>query len=96
MSQPIHKLFPDLLLEIGALNANMFEDKHALRTTTVVSQVCNSWCETILEAHSIWAKLIDLDVLCRNYSLSHFTELLRRAGDSLLWIKCNDYYFEAT
>lgn len=92
MEPPIHNISSDLLFEIIALNANIFDDKHAVETVLTASHVCSSWRSFMLSIPSLWARLLDLDTLSK-YSLNFFSEILKRGGNSLMWI-VSDHFFQ--
>ena len=54
------------------------------------SQVCQSWREIILEAPSLWSRVIDLDVL-RISPLKWREEVIERTGDAPLHVKGRVY-----
>ncbi|KJA17398.1 hypothetical protein HYPSUDRAFT_46483 [Hypholoma sublateritium FD-334 SS-4] len=83
---PVYKLDCDVLLYVITLNANMFSDRTALRTTRAASQVCQHWRNLMLATPSLWAKLIDLwHTSARDYEWMN--ELVRRSGTAPLWIR---------
>ncbi len=87
-SASIPSLNYDILMYIFTLNADMFADKHALRTTRMTSQVCREWRDLLLGASLLWARLIDLDVLDDNTRCYIWrNELVLRSGTAPLWIK---------
>ena len=84
---PIRRLNTDILWCIIKINADrLFDDDTALGTTVSTSHVCRAWRNFMLNIPSIWAHLIDLDVLHRSDD-EWRNELLRRSGTMLLWIK---------
>ncbi|KDR79595.1 hypothetical protein GALMADRAFT_137393 [Galerina marginata CBS 339.88] len=93
---PVSNLDRDVFLSIINLNADLFSDPTPLGDTRRASQVCRDWRDMILDAPSLWGKLIDLD------DLAHSTEdwrdtVLQRSGNASLWIKATDQiYHEET
>ena len=86
VTSPIQRLNFDILWRIFDINADMFEDHRALRTTLATSRVCHSWRFLLLSSSSIWAHLIDLDHwIWRRVKGSH--EMIRRTGTAFLWVK---------
>ena len=85
-NSPIYRLNSDILWHIINLNADMFADYAALETTLSTSRVCRDWRGFMLGIPSLWAKLIDLDHLLERTS-KYRSEILRRSGAALLWIK---------
>ncbi|KDR68516.1 hypothetical protein GALMADRAFT_1033618 [Galerina marginata CBS 339.88] len=84
-----------ILLLIFSLNADIFSVKDALRTTRMSSQACRSWRSILLDTPSLWAKLIDLDVLDQ-VTDNWRNEVLRRSADCLLWIKGTKRIYNAS
>ncbi|KDR76717.1 hypothetical protein GALMADRAFT_247093 [Galerina marginata CBS 339.88] len=83
---PILKLDHDILWYIIKLNTDLFVNHHTLQSTRCYSQVCQSWRSFIIGSPTLWGKLIDLNELY--LSGEHWrSEVLRRSGDSLLWVK---------
>ena len=76
----------DILMRIIKMNANMFLDDDALKTTVISSQVCRLWREFMLSTPSLWAKLIDLNMLQYGTTDEWRDELMDRTGTALLWI----------
>ncbi|KJA19379.1 hypothetical protein HYPSUDRAFT_44320 [Hypholoma sublateritium FD-334 SS-4] len=89
VSAPIYTINDDVLLYIITFNADMFSDDNALHTTRIASQVCRHWRDLMLESPSLWAKLIDMDRICKVRADKWREELVRRSGAAPLWIKAN-------
>ena len=83
---PIHRLNHDILLHIFEQNAHMFADDNALMHTRTALQVCQSWRTLLLAMPFLWGKLLDFDALAHSPEY-WWEELVRRTGDSVLWIK---------
>ncbi|KAF8874772.1 hypothetical protein CPB84DRAFT_560417 [Gymnopilus junonius] len=83
------QLNPDVLRLIFALNADIFSNPSALLDTRLASQVCRSWRDVALSSPSLWGRLIDLEEFSNEANRDHswVEEILRRSGDSLLWIR---------
>ncbi len=88
---PILRLNHDLFLYILKMNADMFSDDDALKTTRITSQVCRRWRNFMLSTPSLWAKLIDLTSLQHRTADAWRNELMRRTGTALLWIAARKY-----
>ncbi|KJA19427.1 hypothetical protein HYPSUDRAFT_204642 [Hypholoma sublateritium FD-334 SS-4] len=89
---PIQRLDYDILWCIIQINADMFNYDGALETTLATSRVCRNWRNFMLSTDSIWAHLVDLDHrLWRTAEGS--TELIRRSGTALLWMKLHYYMY---
>ena len=86
-STSIHSLNHDILIYIFTLNADMFADKYALYTTHITSHVCRQWRNLLLDASYLWARLIDLDLLCNDWQHVWRNEIIRRSEDAPLWIR---------
>ncbi|KJA26697.1 hypothetical protein HYPSUDRAFT_36425 [Hypholoma sublateritium FD-334 SS-4] len=87
----IYRLNCDLLLHIFEINANMFGDCDALRTTRRASQVCRGWRSLLLETPWIWARLLDMGWPRRRWPAPEWlAELLRRTGSAPLWINARN------
>ena len=86
---PIHRLnHCDILLHIFEQNAHMFKDDNALIHTLTASQVCQSWRNLLLAMPFLWGRLLDFDNLAQVTGDRYWwEELVRRAGNSVLWIK---------
>lgn len=86
---PIFRLNDDVFIHVLEINADMFaaDESDALDTARFSSQVCRSWREIILNTPFLWGRIIDIDRLERLRSTDWATELMRRSGDSPLWIK---------
>ena len=83
----IHALDDDALMHIFTLNANMFSDRHALRSTRTTSLVCQRWRSLMLNTPSLWARLIDVDRISWAGHYEWRKELMSRTGTALLWIR---------
>ncbi|KDR69387.1 hypothetical protein GALMADRAFT_160420 [Galerina marginata CBS 339.88] len=93
---PIFRLDSDILWRIFALNAdlegfttstgrdNNSHKLHPLNVTRYSSQVCYRWRKLIIGFSSIWAGLIDLDLLNAQAHENWMNEVMRRTGQSLL------------
>ncbi|KDR79596.1 hypothetical protein GALMADRAFT_243693 [Galerina marginata CBS 339.88] len=94
---PVLRLHRDVFLSIIKLNADMFSDPSyptALSNTRFASQVCRDWRDMILEAPSLWAKLIDLDNFV--YFKDHWWHtVLKRSGNASLWIRATSQIHQA-
>ncbi len=88
---PILRLSHDLLWHILKMNADMFLDDNALKTTRMTSQVCRHWRNFMLSTSSLWAKLVDLNSLEYHTMDAWRNELMRRTGTALLWIAARKY-----
>ncbi|KDR65684.1 hypothetical protein GALMADRAFT_1248600 [Galerina marginata CBS 339.88] len=84
-NSPITTLHHDIHREIFLSNANIFAEKKCLETTRLSSQVCHTWRSHILNSPTIWGRLLELSALER-CTEQWREEVLRRSGDSLLWI----------
>ena len=73
------------------MNADMFSDDDALKTTRTTCQVCRRWRNFMLSTPSLWAKLIDLNSLQYRTTDAWRNELMRRTGTALLWIAARKY-----
>ncbi|KDR79608.1 hypothetical protein GALMADRAFT_243699 [Galerina marginata CBS 339.88] len=80
---PASLLNGDILWLIFDINADMFSYRKALETTRISSHVCREWRSVILDAPTLWGKLIDLDNLSQKRN-EWRDEVLRRSGDSPL------------
>ncbi|KAF9551906.1 hypothetical protein CPC08DRAFT_714970, partial [Agrocybe pediades] len=58
------------------------------------SQVCRHWRSIIVSSSSIWGRLIDLDLLTGQTTDDWMKEVVRRAGEALLWVygEIGSYY----
>ena len=88
---PISKLYDDLLWAIFRQNANNtqreVEDKTpALRTLVYTSLVCSKWRNLTLSLPSLWADVINLDILSNEEWRKEF---VKRAGDIPLSVVCH-------
>ncbi|KDR68503.1 hypothetical protein GALMADRAFT_256725 [Galerina marginata CBS 339.88] len=99
---PPFELNEDVLWKILTINANMNNDEpgrrynstekaqgwrtRALVMTWTCSHVCRRWRESIVHSPTLWARLIDLDVLV-TVRREWRDEILRRTGESVLLIK---------
>ncbi|KDR69388.1 hypothetical protein GALMADRAFT_145438 [Galerina marginata CBS 339.88] len=95
---PIFRLDSDILGRIFSLNAdldnfttstgldNNSHKLHPLNITRHSSQVCDRWRKLIIGCSSIWAGLIDLDVLNAQAHENWMNEVMRRTGQSLLTV----------
>ncbi|KAF8903503.1 hypothetical protein CPB84DRAFT_773692 [Gymnopilus junonius] len=94
---PIYKLKHDILYHIFTLNADIFDRRdcrlphdsplRALTTTRYSSQVCREWRSIILGSSTLWARLLDLDLLQQEEG-DWRDEILRRSGETHpLWIR---------
>ncbi len=90
-TQSIHHLNEDILSYIFALNGDMFSDIHALRTTSITSQVCQRWRNLMLSTPTLWARLIDIDYFIGPLIDNWINELLRRSGTAPLWINSKEF-----
>ncbi|KJA24806.1 hypothetical protein HYPSUDRAFT_200354 [Hypholoma sublateritium FD-334 SS-4] len=90
---PIHNINEDVLLYIFAVNADMFADTKALHTTRITSQVCREWRDMMLNAPSLWARLIDMDAFHQSSTPRWWNELMKRSGTALLWIRAHSGLF---
>lgn len=88
-STPIHSLNNDILLSIFTMNADMFADQYALRTTRFTSQVCLNWRSLMLDTPTLWARLIDMGCISHRGSDKWRDKLMRRSGAAPLWIRAN-------
>ncbi|KDR79587.1 hypothetical protein GALMADRAFT_1364092 [Galerina marginata CBS 339.88] len=89
---PVLRLHRDVFLFIIKLNADMFSNPTALSDARRASQVCGDWRATILEAPSLWGKLLDLDNLV--YSADDWRDtVLERSGNASLWIRATRQIF---
>ncbi len=86
----IHALNDDALLLIFTINGNMFLDQFALHTTRATSLVCRRWRTLMLATPSLWARLLDIDLISFSEHYEWRKELMRRTGTALLWIKINE------
>ena len=92
-STPVYKLNSDILLDIFAINGNIFtNDKRALHNTRGASQVCRQWRTLMLNTSSIWAKLLDSEELYCISGYEWWNELLRRSEDAPLWIRVRSFF----
>ena len=79
---------PDLQYSsVGGTRQFVFSPLTVLRCS---SQVCRSWREIILEAPSLWSRVIDLDIL-RISPLKWREEVMERTGDAPLHVKGRVY-----
>ncbi|KDR84468.1 hypothetical protein GALMADRAFT_237343 [Galerina marginata CBS 339.88] len=85
----IHTLPNELLLLIFEMNADMFFNINALKDTHHASLVSQRWRQILVDSPSIWGKLIDLNVLCKDSKVKEdwVNEILRRSEGALLWIR---------
>ena len=83
----IRILNQDILSYIFTLNADMFTDRGALRTTCITSHVCQTWRNLMLATPSLWARLIDMECFSEARCMKAIEEFIRRSGATLLWIK---------
>ncbi len=83
----IYSLDHDVLSRIFEFNGDMFEDYDALQITRRTSQVCRQWRNLMLNTPCLWAKLIDVDHICRRRNNEWRNELVQRSGEALLWIR---------
>ncbi|KDR84472.1 hypothetical protein GALMADRAFT_237347 [Galerina marginata CBS 339.88] len=85
----IHTLPDELLLLIFEMNADMFSDINALKDIHHIALVSKRWRQILLDLPSIWGKLIDLNVLCKDTAVKEewVNEILRRSEGALLWIR---------
>ena len=94
MSAPVNpaiqRLDFDILWHIFDMNADIFEDDTALKTTLATSRVCRDWRNFMLSLTTIWAHVIDLDHLLWN-SVEGSREIIRRTGTALMWIQSVSY-----
>ncbi len=86
VTSPIQLLNFDVLWRIFDINANIFDDAMALKTTLATSRVCHGWRGFLLNSTSIWAHVIDLDDQLWN-SVEGSREIIHRTGTALLWLK---------
>ncbi len=86
VTSPIQRLSFDVLLHIFDLNADIFEDDTALKTTLATSRVCHDWRVFLLSSSSIWAHVIDLDHPLW-FKVEGTRKIIRRSGTALLWTK---------
>ncbi len=86
----IHGLNDDALLLIFSNNGNMFLDQYALHTTRATSLVCQRWRTLMLATPSLWARLLDIDLISFSEHYEWRKELMRRTGTALLWIKVDE------
>ncbi len=86
-STSIHNLTDDILIYVFTLNADMFAQKYALYTTHITSHVCRQWRDLLLGASYLWARLIDLDLLCNDWHHVWRNEIIRRSEGAPLWIR---------
>ncbi len=86
----IYSLNNDVLSRIFEFNGDMFEDYGSLHITCRTSQVCRQWRDLMLDTPSLWAKLIDVDHICKRRTHEWRNELVRRSGAALLWIRAEE------
>lgn len=72
----------------------MFSDRGALYRTRRTSQVCRQWRNLILNATSLWARLVDTEALCHASTREWWNELIRRSGTAPLWIRASSTQFK--
>ncbi|KAF4613116.1 hypothetical protein D9613_010854 [Agrocybe pediades] len=95
-NSPIAILNEDLLLKIfleitkDALNLSRDEQRPIIAIRRC-SQVCRHWRSIIVSSSSIWGRLIDLDLLTGQTTDDWMKEVVRRAGEALLWVY-GEYY----
>ena len=73
------------------MNADIFDDHRALKTTLATSCVCHDWRSCLLNSPSIWAHVIDLDHSLWSTVVGN-DEMIRRCGSALMWMKTNKLY----
>ncbi|KDR84478.1 hypothetical protein GALMADRAFT_237355 [Galerina marginata CBS 339.88] len=85
----IHSLPNELVSLIFEMNANMFANINALKDTHHSALVSQRWRQILLQRSSVWGKLIDLNVLCKDTTVKEewVNEILRRSEGALLWIR---------
>ncbi len=88
VTSPIQLLNFDVLWRIFDMNANIFDDDMALKTTLATSRVCHDWRVFLLNSTSIWAHVMDLDDELWN-SVEGSREIIHRSGTALLWLKAH-------
>ncbi|KDR68310.1 hypothetical protein GALMADRAFT_272715 [Galerina marginata CBS 339.88] len=92
-NSPVSYLDDDVLLYIFKINAHLPGEyrtagPHPLIVTRMTSQVCRRWRALVVDSPSIWASLIDIDLL--NTTTEDWSdEVMRRTGSSLLSVKGN-------
>ncbi len=83
---PFQSLSFNVLWRIFDINADIFNDASALKTTLATSYVCRDWRSFLLSSTSIWAHVMDLDhSVWRKVEGSR--EMIRRSGTAFLWMK---------
>ncbi|KDR68974.1 hypothetical protein GALMADRAFT_256426, partial [Galerina marginata CBS 339.88] len=82
---PANALPDDVLWEIFTWNGNIFVKRGCLETALRSSQVCHSWRSFSLASPSLWGRLLDFRALNQK-SDRWREEVLKRSGDSLLWV----------
>ena len=90
VTSPIQRLNFDVLWRIFNINADVFDDDRALKTTLATSRVCHDWRSLMLSSSSIWAHVIDLDHrLWERHDGNR--EMIRRCGSALMWMKYTEF-----
>ncbi|KDR81180.1 hypothetical protein GALMADRAFT_136220 [Galerina marginata CBS 339.88] len=97
-STPISTLPTDILWRIFLMNADMNDDEpiptdwdkskaiRAFNHTWKSSQVCREWRDLVMNASSLWGRVIDLDILWSVHS-DWRKEVFARTGDAPLSIR---------
>ncbi len=80
---PIQSLSFDVLWRIFDINADIFDDAKALKTTLATSYVCRDWRSFLLSSTSIWAHVMDLDHSLWG-KVEGSREMMRRSGTALI------------
>ncbi|KAF9567166.1 hypothetical protein CPC08DRAFT_703413 [Agrocybe pediades] len=83
---PISRLYEDILWKIFLENTESFDNSNRLATARFSSHVCQQWRRLLLDAPSIWGRLLDLNEL-RTAKPAWVEEIMRRAGTARLWIR---------
>lgn len=91
VASPIQRLDFDVLWRIFNMNADIFDDQRALKTTLATSYVCQAWRSFLLSSPSIWAHIIALDHSLWS-TVGGTDEMIRRCGTALMWMKTNEVY----
>ncbi|KDR70662.1 hypothetical protein GALMADRAFT_880574 [Galerina marginata CBS 339.88] len=95
---PIFQLNHDILGYIFALNADLEEEQRiwtrgmhpAIVTLRHTSQVCAHWRELVIGSPSLWARVLDIDLLCQKKE-EWRKEVMRRTGTAPLHFRvCDD------
>jgi len=79
----------DSLWQIFDIIAYENTSQSSIDTLRAASQVCIEWRRLLLSSTLIWAKLINLGIFKRK-TKRWINEVLRRTGDSALYVQCTD------